>query len=256
MIDKQTKKRLAEELEGLLLKINQGQDAGELRKHATRLINSVTPHDIAVVEDKLMQGGLSARRVQQLSSSFILMGLMDSNQINLREKLSDRHVLKKVLAEHDMLMCFLADLEDVAAMVVKSDFLTDASSEIRRLAHITEHIDSMEEHIQREDDVIIPALRSKGWESLCKSVESDHVAIRRGIQELSSLVNSFGHIAFGVFKARLAVAVKNLCPLLREHIFHEDRILYPVVVTMIDKPEFWDKIRTVCDEIDYCGIHL
>lgn len=256
MIEKKTKITLAEELEGLMLKINQGYDTGLLRKHATRLMNSITPHDIAAVEDKLMQGGLSARRVQQLSASFILMGLMDGDQIHLREKLSHRHVLKKVLAEHDMLMCFLADLEDVTAMVAKSDFLSDTTSEIRRLAHITEHITSMEEHLQREDDVIMPALRTKGWESLCKSVESDHLEIRRRIHELSSLVDSFGRIAFGVFKARLSVTVKNLCPLLREHIFHEDRIMYPVVVTMIDKPEFWDKMRTVCDEIDYCGIHL
>lgn len=256
MIDKRIKKALAEELEDLLLKINQGQQTGTLRKQANLLIASVTPGDIAAVEDKLVQGGLSSRRVQQLSASFLLMGLMDSNQANLRDRLSDRHVLRKVFAEHDMLLCFLADLEDVALKISKSDFLSDASCEIRRLAHITEHIMSMEEHIEREDDVILPSLCLQGWTNLCKTVADDHVHIRGAIRELASLVDGFGRIAFGAFKVRLMVAVKNLCPMLKEHIFHEDRILYPVVVAMVDKPEFWEKMRTVCDEIDYCGIHL
>jgi DUF438 domain-containing protein len=256
MMNRQTKKSLAEELEGLLLKINCGQDVSGLKRQANRLITSITPRDIADAEDKLVQGGLSSRRVQQLSASFILMGLMDGNQSNLRERLNERHILKKVLAEHDMTLCFIADLEDVALRISQSEFLNDMSGEIRRLAHITDHISAIEEHIEREDDVILPALRLQGWESLCKAVESDHVHIRSAIRQLSALVDSFGQISFGVFKARLMSAVKNLCPILKEHIFHEDRILYPVVVAMIDKPEFWEKIRTVCDEIDYCGIHL
>jgi DUF438 domain-containing protein len=256
MLDKNTKKGITDELEGLFLKIDRGQSVGTMRKHANRLMGSITPGDIAAVEDKLMRGGLTSRRVQQLSASFILMGLMDSNQANLRDRLPYRHILKKVLAEHDMVMCFLADLEDLSAQIVQADFLNDTSCEVRRLAHIIDHIRSMEEHIQREEDVILPALRSQGWDSLCKSVESDHLVIGHAIFELCSLVDRFGKFAFGVFKTRLNTAVKNLCPILKEHIFHEDRILYPVVIAMIDKPEFWDKMRDICDEIDYCGIHL
>ena len=114
------KKCLAEELEGLLLRINDGKPTAALRKQANRLIAAITPEDIAVVEDRLVQGGLSAQRVQQLSAAFILMGLMDGNKTNLRERLGDRHVLKKVLAEHDMLQCFISDLEEIVQPVPQS----------------------------------------------------------------------------------------------------------------------------------------
>jgi DUF438 domain-containing protein len=250
------KKCLAEELEGLLLRIHDGKPTSDLRKQANRLISAVTPQDIAKVEDRLVKGGLSARRVQQLSAAFILMGLMDSNKTNLRERLNERHVLKKVLAEHDMLQCFIFDLEDVVLKISQESFLSDTSGEIRRLEHIAEHVNAMEEHIDRENDVIFPALRSQGWDSLCRSVENDHVHIRAEINELVRLVDSFVDIPFGVFKGKLMTVVKTLCPILKEHLFYEDHILYPVAVAMIDNQTFWDKMHQICDEIDYCGIHL
>lgn len=253
---KSEKKCLAEELEGLLLKINDGKPTADLRKQANRLIASITPQDIAVVEERLMKSGLSSRRVQQLSAAFILMGLMDNNKTNLRDRLNEHHVLKKVLAEHDMLQCFISDLEDVVLKIGQAAYLNDTSGEIRRLGHIAEHVAAMEEHIDRENDVIFPALRSQGWDSLCRSVENDHIHIRAGIKELVGLVDSFGEIAFGIFKGRLMSVVKTLCPILKEHLFYEDHILYPVAVAMIDNQTFWDKMHQVCDEIDYCGIHL
>ncbi|MBN2511629.1 MAG: DUF438 domain-containing protein [Sedimentisphaerales bacterium] len=249
-------KNLAEELEGLLLKINEGKTATDLRKQATRLISAISPRDIAAAEDKLIRGGLPARRVQQLSAAFILMGLMDSNKTHLRDRLTEGHILKKVLAEHEMLRCFISDLEDVTLRISQMDFLNDTHHDIRRLAHIVEHVHGMQEHIDRENDVIFPLLRAQGWDILCRSVESEHAYIESEITNLVRLIDSFGQISFGVFKARLLSIVKKLCPILKEHLFHEDHVLYPVAVAMIDSPPFWDKMRTVCDEIDYCGIHL
>jgi DUF438 domain-containing protein len=256
MMNKPRKQGVAEELEGLLLKINRGGDVGNLQKQANQLISAITPSDITRVEERLVQGGLSSKRVQQLSASFLLMGLMEGKHSNFRERLEGNHILKKVLAEHDMMLCFLADLEEVAQRINQSDFLNDTSGEIRRLAHIADHVRAMEEHLGREDDIIFPALRSQGWGNLCKSVETEHASINLGIHELVSLVNNFGSISFGLFKVRLLSVVKTLCPIFKEHIFYENHILYPIVVVMIDTPTFWSKMREVCDEIDYCGIHL
>jgi uncharacterized protein len=251
-----TKKNLAEELEGLLLKINSGNSVADLRKEATQLITAISATDIAQAEDRLMRNGISARRVQQLSAAFILMGLMDAQKGPLRDRLTERHVLKKVLAEHDILRCWIADMEDVALRISLADLLTDTSTDIHRLAHITEHLAALQEHIDRENDVIFPALRTQGWDSLCLAAEADHVFIVTAIGDLVKLVQAFGEIPFALFKQRLLTIVKSLCPLLKEHLFHEDHVLYPVVVALIDKPGFWDKMRQVCDEIDYCGVHL
>ena len=55
------KKCLAEELEGLLLRINDGKPTADLRKQANRLISTITPQDIAVVEDTTGTGRVCRR---------------------------------------------------------------------------------------------------------------------------------------------------------------------------------------------------
>jgi hemerythrin-like domain-containing protein len=66
----------------------------------------------------------------------------------------------------------------------------------------------------------------------------------------------FRNTSFVVFKNQLASLTRYLCPALKEHLFHEDRVLFPLAVEMIEDPNLWTKLKTVCDEIDYCGIHL
>jgi hemerythrin-like domain-containing protein len=61
---------------------------------------------------------------------------------------------------------------------------------------------------------------------------------------------------FRNFKTRLLATVRYLCPLLREHINREDQAIFPLAVSMIHDDKVWDRLRRVCNEIDYCGIHL
>jgi iron-sulfur cluster repair protein YtfE (RIC family) len=114
----------------------------------------------------------------------------------------------------------------------------------------------MEEHISREDDVLFPALKEHGWESLFAQIQSEHTYIQIAIEDLVKLVMAFDKMPFSTFKTRLLPTVRYLCPLLREHLFHEDRVLFPLAVATADSPQLWERLRQVCNEIDYCGIHL
>lgn len=246
----------AEELTGLLMKLNSGDNKLLLQKEANRLIGSITPGDIAEAENRLLQNGYTINKIQQLSSAFVLMGILENSEHVLPSKLPDNHILRKVLAEHDMLRCFLADLEDVVSAIQQMDSLTSTNSEFMRLSHITEHLNGMLEHMQREDDVLFPGIRDHGWKSLFSRVESEHVYIQMSISDLVKLVTAFGKIPFISFKTRLVSTVRYLCPLLRDHLFYEDRVLFPLAVSMVEDGQTWNRLRRICNEIDYCGIHL
>ena len=104
----------AEALSRLLRRINQGIDPKLLRKEANQLISRITPDDIATAEQRLVKDGYSARLASQLAAAFVLMGILEGQTLNLKNQLPPSHVLRMVLAEHDMLRCFLADLQEVA----------------------------------------------------------------------------------------------------------------------------------------------
>ncbi|HDS05580.1 MAG TPA: hypothetical protein ENN95_00930, partial [Deltaproteobacteria bacterium] len=144
----------------------------------------------------------------------------------------------------------------VSMHILTLNSLSDTSREFMRLSHITEHLNALEEHLDRENDVIFPMLKSRGWETLCRSVENEHIYIRTAIHDLTKLILVFRNTNFTVFKNQLNSLTKYLCPALKQHLFHEDQVLFPLALEMIVDPDIWEKVKTVCNEIDYCGIHL
>lgn len=247
---------VAEELTGLLLKLSEGKNDHHTRKQANRLISRIGPTDIAHAERRLIENGLSLKKVQQLSAAFVLMGVLDDNSSDLRHRLPDGHILRKVMAEHEIIRCFLAELEELNDHIQKTEKVSPASAEMMRLAHLAEHLNAMEEHVDRENDVLFPALRTHGWESLFSRIQSDHVYLKMAVNDLIKLTIAAERMAPTVFKTRLANTVKYLCPMMREHLFHEDKVLFPLAVAMVDDERIWQQLKDACTEIGYCGIHL
>lgn len=255
-MDKCDDKGLAEELSGFLLQLGNGGKNDRLRKQANRLLTKITPDDIAQAEKLLAKSGLSMKTIQQLSASFIIMGVFEENETDLRRRLPATHILRKIMAEHEMTQCFIADLEEIALQIQQKDALTATSGEFMRLAHVVEHLNSLEEHMDRENDVLFPVLREQGWQSLFTNIEHEHTYIQMSIHDLVKLITAFDKMALATFKTRLLATVRYLCPLLREHLHREDRAIFPLAVAMVRDPKVWDRLRQICNEIDYCGIHL
>ncbi|MCK4998138.1 MAG: hemerythrin domain-containing protein [Anaerohalosphaera sp.] len=255
-MDRTERQKNSDILTRLLKRIGQGEDPGSLRKEATRLAPVIHPTDFATAKRNLIRAGYSAHLVRQLSSAFMLLGLLEDQGAAIKAKLPENHVLKMVMAEHDLVRCFISDLQQLADRIDKLDNMTDVDTHFRRLSHIVEHLDGMEEHIQREEDVIFPYLKKHGWASLCATAQSEHVYIRVAVTDMIDLISEFNNNKFAQFKAKLNSTTKYLCPLVRKHLFQEECVLYPIAIEVIKESSVWQKMKDICDEIGYCGVHL
>ena len=245
----------AEALSRLLRRINQGVDPKLLRKEANQLISRVTPGDIASAEERLVKDGYSTRLASQLAAAFVLMGILEGQTLNIKNQLPPNHVLRMVLAEHELLRCFLADLEEVTETLSAAKTISSTCGAFMKLSHIVEHLNAMEEHIEREEDVIFPYLQRGGWTSLCRAAESDHSYIKVAVDDLTRIVAGFHPSKAAEFRIRLNSISKYLCPTMAEHLFQEDNILFPIALEVIKDPDVWKRIKGVCDDIGYCGVH-
>ncbi len=242
-------------LAGLFKRINLGEDPKLLCSEASQLVKNVDPNDIAGAEQTLVDEGFSCRVVQQISAAFVLMGLTKREHNNSGSGLSDDHILQKIRVEHELARCYLADLKNVAETIWGLNGLTDVSSEFRNLGHIIGHLSVMKEHIDREEDVIFPYLRQFGWMALCRTAQTDHSKIRSDIDNLVALISSFNEVRFEDFKSWLATIVKRLAPTMLEHLSYEDDLLCPISLVVIDDVKVWEQIKTLCEDIGYCGAH-
>ena len=246
----------ARTLARLLKRINQGDDPEVLRKEANRLLTNVDPSDIATAEQNLINDGYPAQMVQQLSATFMLMAILEQRCGDPKTSLPPNHILRKVMAEHELLRCFLADLNDAAETISHLDHLTDVSSEFRKLAHSVQHLYAMKEHIEREEDVIFPYMRKYGWISLCKAMQGDHINMNTEFDNLVGLILAFNKISLEEFKDELITTTVRISGIVTEHLGQEDNLLYPIALGMINNVKVWDEMKALCDEIGYCGVHL
>lgn len=171
----------------------------------------------------------------------------------MRRELPDNHILQRILAEHDMIMCFIADLEDVNIIVQNLDTASSYSSEIRRLEHIVCHLGTAVQHPEREDQVIFPELQRRGFPGPSDVISLQHHQLGIRIQELQQITWSVDQMDFAAFKKHLQQLVDYVVPVMRRHIFIENNLVLPLALELIDDPRVWDRIKNICEEIGYCG---
>jgi len=68
-----------------------------------------------------------------------------------------------------------------------------------------------------------------------------------------SLVSRVDKVSFDSFKKKLNELVCYIVPLIREHIFIEGNVIFPLALDVIEDKQVWDRIKDVCDQIGYCG---
>ena len=243
-------------LAGLFKRINLGEDPKLLCNEARQLAKNVNPIDIAGAEQTLIDEGYPCQLVQQISAAFVLMGLDKRQHNNSRSGLPYNHILRKIIVEHDLARCFLADLNNVAETIRGLNDLTDVSSEFRNLVNILGHFRVMKEHIEREEDIIFPYLIKFGWMGLCRVAQAEHTRIRMDIDNLVELIISFNTIRPENFKACLITIVQRLSPIILKHLFYEEDLLWPISLVVIDDVKVWESIKALCDEIGYCNAHM
>lgn len=240
----------------LLKRLNHGEDPNVLRKEANQLVTHVGPKDIATAEQNLINDGYSTQLVQQLSATLMLMGIFKEQNANLKNHLAANHILRRIMVEHDMIRCLLADLDEIVETIGYLDDLTDVSLEFRKLCYTIEYLRDTKEHIEREEDIIFPYLKKHIWMRLCQAIQGEHIYLKTEIDNLFELLVLFNNISFEQFKARLITIVQNFTAIMREHLCQEDNILYPIALGVINDVTFWEKMKAVCDEIGYHGIRL
>ena len=116
------------------------------------------------------------------------------------------------------------------------------------------HLVGVEPHHQREEQVLFPALRDRGLEGPPTMMEIEHVELRtlkHAIVEDCTKLLAEGPGRW----SELRHTAQSLVGMLREHIWKEDTILYPMALRLISDPADWSELKQRCDEVGYCSHH-
>ncbi|MBW8001152.1 MAG: hypothetical protein FVQ80_03915 [Planctomycetes bacterium] len=238
--------RIAELL--LHLSGDESVDFGEIDR---ALLAGVRCSEIALAQQKILDAGLEVDELRLLWKNN--RGVLPDLGAKLRGEIEDGHILQRVLAEHEMVLCFISDLNEVNSKIQQLDYGSSSTEEIRRLAHIVGHLVSSEQHCEREEQVIFPELDKCGFYELLKVVSYQHSRISKKYHVLNSLIWDVDDTDFDKFKSRLEELTGYLVAAVRTHVFIETNVIYPLALELISDKKVWARMKGVCNQIGYCG---
>jgi uncharacterized protein len=242
----------AEQLTQLFMRLDAGENLDKVRREAQSFLSTVGPRDLAMAEQLLIQAGVNIELLRRRCLTHV--SLLGDQVTRLRSQLSPNHIIRIILAEHEMMLCFLADLEELNNEIQHLPDCSPTSVEIRRLVHIVSHLVAAGDHEFREAEFIFPELERHGYYGPPEIVKTDHDSLNTCKCELAEQAKAASkQVDFAKFKLRLNAAVKYLVPAMRQEIFTEDNLLYPVAIDVISDKAVWDRIKAYCDQIGYCG---
>jgi DUF438 domain-containing protein len=241
------------ELTEILRRICAGEQIEKVVEQTKQFLVAVGPRDLALAERTLFESGHSVSYLDRLCETHLR--IFGNRFSGVKYQLSPNHIIAKLLAEHELLLCFVADLEDVNYTVRRMRHCTTVSAEFRKIAHIAGHFAGFNEHRELEDEIIFPELDRRGCYGPLAMVKAEHLCIDISTSRFLELVGMAEGMDFRQFRPQLAQIVDFLVPAMREHVFKENNIFFPIALEVIDDAGAWERVRGLCDQIGYCSMH-
>lgn len=239
-----------DKLAGLLKRLNEGEDPEKVKIEAKDFLASVDSSELAFAEQKLVESGLKPEDLRHLCVAH--MEMLGDTVEKMKSDLKPGHVVHTLVLEHDKILDFLQKLDEVNGRIQGLEKFDSKNGDFGLLQHIAEHLVGAEPHHKREEDVLFPELEQRGVYGPPGIMRMEHEELRARKKKLLELSKNAGKLDFNEFKKELDIVSKFIVFTLRDHIFKENNILYPMALDVILESGVWDKMKVKCDKIGYC----
>jgi len=237
-------------LVNILESIDTGQNLDELREKHHLQLASVTPLQIALAQQQLIENGKEYAEIAELCPKHISLAGQPARK--LREQLPADHVIRKLFVEHEMAKCLLADLRRLNEKIADLEFITPVSREYKKLLHVAGHLLASEKHVDAEEEIIFPVVEQAGIYAIPRLLRAEHFELRHHAEQIAHLVFNAATTDFGQFRSKLDEIAALLVPLKHFHIFKEENLFYPIVVELVKDDRIWVELDDRCEHTGYC----
>ncbi|MCB2306750.1 DUF438 domain-containing protein [Clostridium estertheticum] len=240
-----------EKLTQVLQKLNQEGVTEALRKEALDIVSNISPVELSIAEQNLIEKGMKPQDLRHLCD--IHMEVLKGELDKIKTKIEPGHVVYTLIAEHDKILEFLTQLEEVNSKIQNAEKYINSLEEIKELKTIIFNILDAENHHQREEKVLFTEMESREITGPTRIMRMEHEDIKAKKEFLKLTVEEASEVNFNEFKEKVDESAKYIIFNMRDHIFKENYILYPTAIESIQGKEIWNDMKKRCDEIGYCG---
>ncbi|MFL0166253.1 DUF438 domain-containing protein [Candidatus Clostridium helianthi] len=239
------------ELTDVLEKLNRHGVSDELRKEALEIVSDINPIELSIAEQNLIEKGMNPQDLRHLCD--IHMEVLKDELDKIKTKIKSGHVVDTFINEHEKILGFLTELEEINSRIQKSDNYDSCAKEFDSLKTVIDNILDAEKHHLREEQVLFSEMEEREITGPTRIMRMEHDDLRAKKKFLKEIAENASKSEFKEVKEKVDDTSKYIVFNLRDHIFKENYILYPTAIEAIKDNEIWDDMRSRCDEIGYCS---
>ena len=235
----------------VLQKLNKAGVTEALRKEALDIVSNISPIELSIAEQNLIEKGMNPQDLRHLCD--IHMEVLKGELDKIKTKIEPGHVVDTLIAEHDKILGFLTELEEINFKIQKLESYDSSLEEFEALKTVVDNILDAENHHQREEQVLFAEMEDREITGPTRIMRMEHDDLRAKKKFLKQTAEEVSQLEFNEFKEKVDDTAKYIIFNLRDHIFKENYILYPTAIESIKEKEIWKDMKRRCDEIGYCG---
>jgi PAS domain S-box-containing protein len=237
-----------EALKELIKKIHQGEDPEVLKRQFKQMFGSVTPTEIAQIEEELIKEGLPREEVVRLCEVHLAVF---QESLEKGPEGGAGNPITILMEEHKALLEFADKLKNTLEEMRNIKDYEEGKEKLNELQDIVNHFKESEKHYLREENVLFPYLEKHGITEPPAIMWMDHDKIRAIKKDIYKLIDTHKNISPEEFVRKLAILATDLSEMLSSHFYKENNILFPMALHVLSEDELKD-IRLQFDEIGYC----
>lgn len=238
-------------LTDVLEKLNKHGVTDNLRKEALEIVSDINPIELSIAEQNLIEKGMNPQDLRHLCD--IHMEVLKDELDKIKTKIKPGHVVDTFIIEHEKILGFLTELEEINSRIQKSDNYDSCAKEFEVLKTVIDNILDAEKHHLREEQVLFSEMEERKITGPTRIMRMEHDDLRAKKKFLKEIAENASKSEFKEIKEKVDDTAKYIIFNLRDHIFKENYILYPTAIEAIKDNEIWDDMKSRCDEIGYCG---
>lgn len=229
-------------LKELIQELHTGKSVTEVRERFAQLIEGVTPAEISEMEQNLIMEGMPVEEVQRLCDVHAAVFKGSIAEIHHPEMVPG-HPLHTFKLENRALEKLIDEQVRPHADAFRAD---DSRENIHRLLADINLLWDIDKHYSRKENLLFPYLEKAGVTAPPKVMWGVDDEVRAALKDIRRQLSDYSGGA-----AAFAATIGELTEKIREMIFKEESILFPMALETLSEDE-WFAIEAGSDEIGYC----
>ncbi len=248
--EKMNRKERIAFMKQLLVDMDRGHmTSEEIKERFKRILADIHPVEIAIIENALINEGFPVEKIHELCDVHI--DIFRESIENESPIVQKGHPIYLFMAEHVALLKLFGKAKKISGELKRYDSFEEAENSIENLKGIVLELKGMESHMLREENILFPYLEKHKIVQPAKIMWTEHDSLRERIKDLLSLLNNPDE-TYPEFIKHVDSLILYVVDLKSNHIYKENKILYPSAVSELTEEE-WNEIWRQMDEMGYAS---